>query len=379
VLITRDGEKTCRVAFEWIDDEPDHPAHDVLVRVIGGTDYAYDDGDLTAYLMERGDDGIWRLSLRLPSAMRTSYQFCPVRDEPLRGAHPEDDRWAEILAGGRPDPGQGAEIGPSTWPNHGSASVLSLPDAPPQPWLEPRNVPRGTVSSHSIHNSTVWVYEPPEKAKENALAVLFDGKVWAGIGISPVFDNLIAAGAIPPTVVVGIDEIHGLPRNEVLTRPGVLAPFLLDEVLPFVHNGWSVTEDPARTVLAGQSLGGLAAVHIGLHYAGRFGRILTQSGSFWRSASQPDEIDSPALLDAYAAAERVPLKFFQEAGSLERTLLIRNRILHGVLLERGYPVTYREYEGGHDYACWRGGLADGLIDLLSHRSTEPPQRADPAK
>ncbi|NUT21486.1 MAG: DUF3327 domain-containing protein [Hamadaea sp.] len=363
MLITRDGD-FCRVDFHWTEDDPGHPAQDVLVRLIGATDYAYDDGDLAAYLMDRGEDGVWRLSLRLPAGLRSSYQLCPVRDAPLRGAHPDDERWAAIVTGGRPDPGLGTGIGPSTWPNYGSASVLSLPDAPEQPWLEPRGSASGKVTRHTLGDSTFWVYQPASTADEYALALLFDGKVWDGIGVTTLFDNLIAEQAIPPTLFVGIDSIHGLPRNQALTRPGVLVPFLLDELLPFVHSGWSVTSDPARTVLAGQSLGGLAAARIAFDHPDRFGRVLTQSGSFWRAAETPEEIDSPSLLDDFAGAVRVPVRVFQEAGSLERTLLLRNRIFHGVLLDRGYPVTYREYEGGHDYACWRGGLADGLVDLL---------------
>jgi len=29
-------------------------------------------------------------------------------------------------------------------------------------------------------------------------------------------------------------------------------------------------------------------------------------------------------------------------------------------------VTYREFRGGHDHACWRGGLADGAVDVLDN-------------
>jgi enterochelin esterase-like enzyme len=28
-------------------------------------------------------------------------------------------------------------------------------------------------------------------------------------------------------------------------------------------------------------------------------------------------------------------------------------------------LTYREVRGGHDLATWRGGLADGLVAVLS--------------
>jgi enterochelin esterase-like enzyme len=373
VQVTPESADFYTVEFSWSEDDPGRPAMDVLLRLITPTDFAHDDGDLTPYLMDRGDDGVWRLSLRLPAGLRTSYQFCPVRDEPLRASHPDAERFEKIVAGGVPDPAHGCVIGPSTWPNRGSASVLSLPGALAQPWHTPKGVPAGVVSQHKVAGSSIWIYTPPRHSPTTdtetapdpyALAVLFDGQVWHDIEISPTFDNLHAAGAIPPTVVVGIEDIQGMPRSEALTRPGVLLPFLLDELLPFVRGFRPITSDPGRTVLGGQSLGGLASVHIGLHAPDRFGLILTQSGSFWRAADSPEEIDSPALLDAYAGGDRLPLRFFQEAGSLERRLLTKNRIFHGILLDRGYPVTYREYEGGHDYACWRGGIADGLIDLL---------------
>jgi hypothetical protein len=43
-----------------------------------------------------------------------------------------------------------------------------------------------------------------------------------------------------------------------------------------------------------------------------------------------------------------------------------------VLVARGYPVTFSEFTGGHDYLTWRNSLADGLI-ALSQKS-RPDQR-----
>jgi enterochelin esterase family protein len=39
--------------------------------------------------------------------------------------------------------------------------------------------------------------------------------------------------------------------------------------------------------------------------------------------------------------------------------------MRDTLRSRGYDVHYRVYEGGHDLARWRGGLADGLVATLS--------------
>ncbi|NUT37728.1 MAG: DUF3327 domain-containing protein [Hamadaea sp.] len=364
--MTPDGVSHCLVEFTWSEDDAAHPARSVLLRLLTPTDFANDDGDLSPYLMTR-DDGVWRVTLRLPSDLRTSYQFCPVRDRELPATVGADD-WEAVCALGVPDPANPAGIGPSTWPNHGSAAVLELPAARPQPWHARRpGVARGEVTQHTLGSSEFWVYTPHGYAGSSAdaaLAILFDGKVWAGIDVAATLDNLHAEGLVPPTVVVGVASIRGLPRNASLVDSGVLMSFLLDDLMPVVTEGWRVTADPARTVLAGQSLGGLAATHAALRAPDRFGLVLTQSGSFWRGANGDGEIDSPALMDEIAREDPRPIRIFQEAGSLERNLLVKNRILYGVLLARGYPVTYREYQGGHDYACWRGGLADGLVALL---------------
>lgn len=366
MLITPDGPNHCHVEFTWSDDDPAQPARSVLLRLLTPTDFANDDGDLGRYLMDCDVSATWRATLRLPSDLRTSYQFCPVRDRELPAQVDAED-WEKVCALGVPDPANTAVIGPSTWPDYGSASVLELPAARPQPWHARRSgVARGEVTRHTLGTSALWVYTPHGYAEGtgNALAILFDGKVWDGIDVAATLDNLLAEGLLPPTVVVGVESIRDRPRNEALVDTEALMSFLLDDLLPFVTEGWRVTADPGRTVLAGQSLGGLAATYAGLRAPERFGLILTQSGSFWRGAGGDGEIDSPALMDQIAREDPRPIRIFQEAGSLERNLLVKNRILYGVLLARGYAVTYREYQGGHDYACWRGGLADGLISLL---------------
>lgn len=82
-------------------------------------------------------------------------------------------------------------------------------------------------------------------------------------------------------------------------------------------------------------------------------------------------MDSGWLTRQFATAPRLPLRFFLEVGRMEQGIpinqVIENRRLHDVLIAKGYPVTYSEYNGGHDPLCWRGSFADGLIALVGKK------------
>jgi enterochelin esterase-like enzyme len=70
------------------------------------------------------------------------------------------------------------------------------------------------------------------------------------------------------------------------------------------------------------------------------------------------------------AAPRQPVRFWMEVGLFEgggglagANQVAQNRHMRDVLLAKDYDVSYHEFSGGHDYACWRGSLADGLTAL----------------
>ena len=145
--------------------------------------------------------------------------------------------------------------------------------------------------------------------------------------------------------------------------------FLTTELLPWVQEHYHVTVDPARTVVAGSSYGGLAAAFAGLRRPDVFGNILSQSGSFWWKPES--ESDWEWITRQFDQSPRLPLRAHLDIGLFETeavpggpSQLESNRHLRDVLLSKGYSLHYTEFCGGHDTICWQGTLANGLLALI---------------
>ena len=364
------------VTFNY-SDSGEEPALAVLVRLVALTDHAFDDGDLSPYLMRRGPDGDWSLTLSLPSTLRSSYQLCPVREpdlaEELERNAVSEEGWRRLLALGEPDPERPSTLTPGTVYGNPDRepSIVELSDAPPQPWSAPRpGVPSHPLTRYELDGgSVVHVHRPTDAA--DALAIVFDAQFWLRTDLASTLDNLAADGAVPPLSTVAVESIRGASRHEGLTHPDLFEPFLVDELLPWLRDRWTV--DEGRIVLAGQSLGGLTVSWAARRHPELFGRVVSSSMAAWWPGDDRGGLSGAQVVDAYRHSDSARVRFFLEAGSRERELLASVRTYRDVLVGRGYDVTYREYEGGHDLVCWRGGLADGLVALLTEPSDSAPQ------
>ncbi|MCW5249793.1 MULTISPECIES: enterochelin esterase [unclassified Streptomyces] len=358
-----DGDPAHRlVTFLWRDDR-DRPATDVLLLVHTVTDRDRHGGDLTRHLMRRvAGTSVWALSHRLRSDHRASYQFLPGHGSRAELLRTDRSSWRSALDRALPDPLNAAPVLPSLGARR-PASVLSLPDAPPQPYAGQATVPRGSSTEHELTGRRVTVRLPPgEGVAPEAVAVLLDGEMWGPVlDLGGTLDRMHAAGALPPTAALLVDTMGR--RMDDLTCDEAFTDWLADTLLPWAAREFGAPLRPDRTVVAGQSAGGLAAAYAAHRRPERFGLAVSQSGSFWWPEDDPER-GPEWLTRQYATGERRPVRLWLEVGLQEWMLLAENRRLHDVLRDRGYDVTYREFNGGHDYACWRGGLADALVGLL---------------
>jgi enterochelin esterase-like enzyme len=271
--------------------------------------------------------------------------------------------------------------------NFGGLSVLSLPGAPPQPYVAVNDsVPHGKVTL-SMYKSTklnedrpISLYTPPgyDKNMASDLLIVFDGGTYDGsagslIPTPTILDNLIAAKKIGPTVAVFVNNVGQQRSRDLGGGYPPFEDFLVLELIPWVRANYHIKDGPSHVVMAGSSRGGLAASHCAFYHSDVVGNVLSQSGAFWvrnddhNPPPWPITLDSGDMVLTFRNSPRVPVKFYMEVGRFDG-LLGFNRELRDILMLKGYPLTYREFYGGHDYFYWRGSLADGLIALLGQNT-----------
>lgn len=173
-------------------------------------------------------------------------------------------------------------------------------------------------------------------------------------GFDRALDAMIAEGALPPVRVVFVGSGGVERRWESLGGDSGFIDALADRYLPWAREQFGIEAPAGRCGIAGQSLGGLVALRAGTGRPDAFGLVLAQSASLW--------LDAPELERLAGAVGQRP-RFRIEVGTHEWVLLEPNRAFHASLSGTGVDAELVEYAGGHDYACWRGGLADGLVAL----------------
>lgn len=392
-------DKKDLVTFLW-EGKPD--THNVLLLWWPYTGQSPDD-----YRMLRlGETDVWYKTLKIDTHKRFAYRLA------INAPHlPVDlglltpDLMLLLDAATEPDP-----LNPKRWavrgddpdaPQHQGFSVVEMPEAPVQPWLEKRQgIPQGKIERHEFTSALlknkreIGVYLPPGYSRDSkpyGLLVLFDESVYLNserngtiVPTPTILDNLISEKRIPPIITVFIDNPLDTRYKELTCDP-TFADFLNSELLPWVRRFYNVTADARQTVIGGSSFGALAASCAGLRYPGTFGNILSQSGAYWwtppkRNPSDPDT-EPDWMAKQFIASPRLPLRFYMDAGTDELDLtgdggdiLVPNRNLRDVLLAKGYEVHYQEFDGGHDGLSWRSTLADGLILLMGGASTQSLQQ-----
>ncbi|MBA2666395.1 MAG: esterase family protein [Trueperaceae bacterium] len=289
---------------------------------------------------------IRRFSIELPDDVYFEYAFLDdggrVRADPAREERGENPWYPAVSAVRGPDHAHHPLSDPPPSARPGEATRYRIDSAA---WGAPRRVIVHTPAGASGPASGPL-----------PLTLFHDGVAFLRVARTPdLFDALRAAGEVDDALLVFVEPDD---REREYAFDERHARFVLDELLPFVRERHDVSDE---TIVAGVSLGALAAAQVALASDGAVATVLTQSGAFLGSPDDPrfHGVDHAWLPGELARRDLRGLRWASEVGTIE-WLTDVNREVHEVLEVRAGEHRYAERAAGHNWRSWR----DGLPDLL---------------
>ncbi len=339
----RDGEVVFRLP------DPTHDLHDV---------HLWHDLDLPGWPHRLAAvPGGWELVWPRPPADRVEYQF--TAHHPALGS----DR-AFLLDPGNPHTVDGA---------FGAHSWLPLPGYREPSWLGQCGIDSHHVA-HTLTDTPVGdvdlvVWSPADAPVDEPLPMLLahDGpELERYAGLTHLCSVLVAAGRLPR---MRVTLLAPGDRNPRYAASAAYATMLAEHLVPRLREAHP-TEHPL--VLAGPSLGGLAALHAEWCHPGLVGGLLLLSGSFFTPELDGQEsgfehwrpiVDFVAGVHGAAEPPSRPV-VAMGWGTVEENRH-NNAHLAARLVQLGLPVRTATVRDGHNFTCWRDLLDPLLPDLLT--------------
>lgn len=289
-----------------------------------------------------------------------------------------------------------------------------------------RNVPHGKVeyvwypsSMNGMAQRRMAVYTPAvyDEMPQDSFPVLYllhgsggDETSWAGRGrAAQILDNMIAAGLVPPLIVVmpnGNVKLDAAPGespyqdNEpsginIKSMLGKIEHAFVPEVLGYAEQHYRIRQKREARAIAGLSLGGLHTIYISANspytfgYIGLFSAQTTnmisnvEANAIGKLRSAAMELlslvgitpqekhDDFAHIDVYEdfdeklaeQFEAKPYLYYIAVGDDDFVLKL-NDDFRRKLDDNNYPYLYHPTDGGHTWENWRKYLVDFLPRLF---------------
>jgi predicted alpha/beta superfamily hydrolase len=203
----------------------------------------------------------------------------------------------------------------------------------------------------------------------------FGGVEWQ---VDEAADRLIREAAIPPMIVVGIDNTGKDRMREYMPHRSMqpmrlrvqghhYPDFLMKEVMPFVERSYRIATGPENTGLGGSSLGALIALYTAIARPGVIGHLLLESPSLWVSNRQ--------VIKESRKVRVWPERIFLAAGTAEAGDAMRSRtvvddvrelaaiVRRAVLSEKRLRLMIAE-GAGHNEGAWAARFPGALQFLF---------------
>jgi len=245
-----------------------------------------------------------------------------------------------------------------------------------------KDVPHGEIRAVSYFSKTTnsWrkmnVYTPPgydadNKTKYPVLYIQHGGgedeRGWAVQGKADIIlDNLIAQGKAKPMIVVIANGNASQTKNLGGYTDEAMAIFkeeMINNIIPFVENRYSVLAGAGNRALAGLSMGGGQSFYTGLRNTDVFGHIgIFSSGIFGGIASPQGktfdlELSIPGILSHSATFNKKLSTLYISVGEQDTRFSYTQKAVE-TMKNNGLNVQFNSFTGDHEWQVWRKSLND---------------------
>lgn len=218
----------------------------------------------------------------------------------------------------------------------------------------------------------IYVYLPPGYDKDRKepypVIYLFDAFIYLNrVELPNILDNMITEGKTEPLIAVLISTYRS-SRDIILPVNFDFKDDFISRLVPMIRKNYNSSLAPGKNIIGGMSYGGLAGAFIAWYHPDIFGKVLSQSGSFWRGLKLTDDqgkwIREDWIINKFLAEDKKNLKLYLDWGLQENWVLEGNRRMVRVLKENAYDHKFIEFNGWHDWSNSRKTFPVGLKYLL---------------
>ena len=214
----------------------------------------------------------------------------------------------------------------------------------------------------------LYVYVPANYTPLTAYQLLIasDGNDYFQLGgITRLADELIEAMEIEDLIIVFVPYRDVNDRRDKYIPSGAkyqaYLKFLADELVPYMDKNYATNELAMGRALIGDSMAATISLMGALTYPNIFGKAILQSPYIDEDVMQAvRDFATPTQLSIYhiigTGEDRV-----KTTDGTYQDFLTPNRQLHELMVERGYPLFYDEFEGIHTWKYWKPDLRRALI------------------
>lgn len=260
-----------------------------------------------------------------------------------------------------------------------SASLVDAPGEPTDLWRV-RDVPHGRVevnwekSNATGDTRAYYVYTPPGYDRQRAarypvLYLLHGGNDtaagWTDVGRANfILDNLLADKKAVPMIIV-MPWGHAIPYGgSNSNNTAVFERYLMEDVIPQVEKKYRTAHGRENRAIAGLSMGGGHALHVGLRHLAAFSAIACFSSAVPNDFEERFQflLDQPKVTNA-------KLKLFWLGCGRQDFLFPANQRLTEILTAHHIRHTFNATEGLHNFAIWRRYLSE-IAPLLFRKETK---------